>query len=235
MYYLFLGDRQKAYKKASEVANILSNKSVGINLIKVGVSDYDDSKIAEHLNSQALFSTKNVILISGLIGGEVGEFMLENLKAIKESNNIFIIVDQTEDKKILEKLEKHAEKVQKFDEKIQKKERDNSIFVLADYFGRRDKKNLWKEYQILLMNHGAGEILNIVLWQTKAIISAMLSASGAEAGLAPYVYTKSKTFAKNFSNKEILDLMLALTKINLESFYSDEYISPKLEKLFLEY
>ncbi len=85
------------------------------------------------------------------------------------------------------------------------------------------------------MNHGAGEILNIVLWQTKAIISAMLSASGAEAGLAPYVYTKSKTFAKNFSNKEILDLMLALTKINLESFYSDEYISPKLEKLFLEY
>jgi hypothetical protein len=235
MIYLFCGDRNLAYLKAQKTAGILLQKQPDANLVKINFENYSDSLLEELIKTQGLFVMKNIILASGLFSDIKSDFLKENLSAIQDSENVFILIDGEMSPKEIEEIEKLGGKVQKF-QKVNSRndKKDNKIFEITDLFGRRDKKNLWIKYQELLNSHESIEILNILWWQVKAIKSAMVSKSATDSGLASYTYTKSKSFSRNFSEKEIDNLIVEILNIQNESFHSSDIVKEKLEILFLK-
>jgi hypothetical protein len=235
MIYLLCGERKIAYDKAQNLINALLKKQPDANLLKFNLDNYDDEKINELIESQGLFVLKNIILLSGIFSDIKSDYFEKNLKKINESENIFIIVEKEIKEDLLKKINDLGVKIQQFSvqKKIEKK--DNRLFEIADLFGRKDKKELWIKYQDLLNSFDSVEILNIIWWQLKSIISAKKSENCSDSGLAPYVYTKSKSFSKNFSTQELEDLIEKINLIQNESFFDSEIIKPKLENLFLSY
>jgi predicted nuclease of predicted toxin-antitoxin system len=236
MIYLLCDNRKLAYLKATEMSNALIKKQPNVNLVKINAENYSDEILEEFINAQGLFVVKNIILLSGVFSDIKSDFVFLNLEKIQESENIFIFIEGEINQRVLEQIESAGGKVQKFkNSNLNKRnQKDNKIFEIADSFGRRDKKNLWIKYQELLLHSGASEILNIVWWQIKAIKSAMISNNASDAGLSPFVYTKSKSFSRNFSPKEIDNLIVEILNIQNESYHDDNIIKEKLEILFLK-
>ena len=131
---------------------------------------------------------------------EIKEFILDKIKNIAESDNIFILLEEKVDKKTLTKIEKHAQKIQEFSSVIKKEKERTKPFGLTDALGRRDKKGAWAEYQkVLKEGLVPEEIHGILFWQIKTMLLASSSKSSVEADLNPFVFKKAKEFSKNYS------------------------------------
>ena len=62
-----------------------------------------------------LFENKYIIFLDKIFENEeIKEFILDKIKNIAESDNIFILLEEKVDKKTLTKIEKHAQKYRSF-------------------------------------------------------------------------------------------------------------------------
>ena len=205
MYYFLHGENTKeARKKLKSLVQILHNKRERAEIFRINNENWTEGQFDELLLAQGLFDQKYIIVLDFLFDDkEAKERILDRTKEMKESENVFLIIESDTDKKTIDEISKNAEKVQEFSGGVVKEERFNT-FGLADSFGKKDKKNLWIKY-LQAINAGINpeEISGILFWQMKNIIIAQKTKSAKESKLSPFVDTKARGFAKNFEPEEI--------------------------------
>jgi DNA polymerase III delta subunit len=205
MYYFLYGKNNKeARKKLKSLVETLHKKRPGAEIFRMHDENWNEAQFDELLVAQGLFDQKYIVVLDSLFDEAVAkERILDRASDMKESENVFLVIEESVDKKALDKISKHAEKVQEFEGGVEKEERFNT-FGLADAFGRRDKKNLWVGYlQALEQGISPEEISGVLFWQMKNIIIAQKTKSAKESKLSPFVDSKARGFAKNFTAEEL--------------------------------
>lgn len=205
MYYFLHGKNNKeARKKLKSLVETLHAKRPEAEIFRVNDENWSDGQFDELLIAQGLFDQKYIIVLDSLFDSTpVKERILDRAKDMKESDNVFLILESDVDKKTLGTISKHAEKVQEFDGQEKKVERFNT-FALADAFGKRDKKNLWIGY-LRAIDAGISpeEISGVLFWQIKNILIAKKTKDVKESKLSPFADSKARGFARNFTLDEI--------------------------------
>ncbi|MEK7652781.1 MAG: hypothetical protein AAB334_02440 [Patescibacteria group bacterium] len=237
LYFIYGEDFKKARAKAKNLRDILVAKKPNSNLFKLNSENFDEKIIEEGLAGMGLFENKYIIFLDKIFENEeIKEFILDKIKNIAESDNIFILLEEKVDKKTLTKIEKHAQKIQEFSGVVEKEKERTKPFFLTDALGKRDKKGAWAEYQkVLKEGLVPEEIHGILFWQIKTMLLASSSKSSVEADLNPFVFKKAKEFSKNYSEDELKKMSSRLVSI-----YHDirrgitEDMGLEIEKFLLE-
>lgn len=235
LYFIHGTDIKKVVEKAHGLVNAMLVKKPNASLFKISTDNWSEETLQELLVSQALFENKYIVELSRLIDREdVKESLVDSLKEIQESENIFIWLEENVDSKTLSKIEKFAEKVQQFDSKKEFKKVEFNIFSLADALGNRDKKKLWMLYQDAKKFFAVEEIHGTLFWQAKSMLISTKTKSATESGLKSFVYTKSLKMAKNFSPEELLNLSSRLISISHDARRGIHDFDIALERFCLE-
>jgi len=236
MLYLIYGDDfEKARAKARELIADLLKKRPGAEVFRLEDEMVNAGKLDELSGSQGLFQRKYIVFADNVFRSEEAkEIVLGKLKSLAESENIFIFLEDELGKTDLKELEKFAEKVQQFSG-VAKKEKPFNVFSLTEMLGRRDKRGLWVLYQKALAQGLAPEgIHGVLFWQIKAMLAVVLVKSAAEAGFKPFVFQKSRAFAKNYFVPELKNLSAKMVAVYHNSRRTGPSLDIALEKLILE-
>lgn len=215
MMYLLYGDNTDlARSKLRGIIDSQTKKTPDAVHFRLTTENFSEEKLEELLGSGGLFQNAYIVVLDNLFQDEkAADAILVKLSEIEESQNIFIVLETNLTKAILTKLEKKSAKTQTFalSTKLEKKKPEFSVFTLSDALGARDKKKLWTLF-IGAKQAGVSseEIHPILLWQIKAMLGAVGGSSALEAGLNPFVYTKAKSFSKNFRKDELGTLSRSL-------------------------
>lgn len=180
MIYFFYGTNvNKAREKSHELIDSLRKRKPDASSYKIDIENFDILELDKYIGGQGLFSNKYIVLLDRLCEKkEVKVLYLDRIKEIKESENIFIILEGKIDKATATKIEKKAEKTAIFDlsekeerEIKSKKEEGQNIFEIANALERRDKKSLWIIYRQLIEEGKAPEeIHGVLFWKTKSML-----------------------------------------------------------------
>jgi len=252
MIYIFYGtDEIKARSHAQKVVEAARKKHTGAEFFKLTPDNFSENKLDELVASQGLFYSAFIVLADNLgEEKEISEIIQKKLKDIKESPNFFVFLEGRVNKKELEKFTKYADKVEEFkkpERKLTKKEvlaekgEKIDFFEFANGLGERNKKLLWTLYQDALDESvPREEVHGIFFWQVKAMLAAVRCKDAVEAGLNPYVFTKSKNYAKNFGQTaEMAEEKLKEMSSRLFNMYHQAHrgeidFAVALEKFILE-
>lgn len=240
MIYLFYGsDIDQVRIKANGVVDSLLKKRPDASLFRLNSDTWQEAAFDEYVGGQGLFVQKYIVVLDRLFEKkEIKEYVAERLKLLKASDNIFIVLESEMDKATLGKFEKNSEKVQNFGEgKVvagKNKKADFNMFAITDALGARNQKRLWTLYQQAVRNNVVPEELHgILFWQVKSMLLALQSSDAKEAGLNPFVYTKAKNYAKNFSLSELKKISSKLIEMYHQAHRGEVDFDAGLEKFFL--
>ena len=212
MLYSFHGsDISKSSDKARSLVNSLRLKKPDAAFIEINPNNWSPSVIEENLGGQGLFSSKYIILLNQLFEEEeIGEKLVEFLPALQESDNIFIVNEGKVKAELKKAFQKQAEKVVVSEKTETKKNfgQEFNIFSLGDAIGAKDRFKAWSIYREAIQKGLEPEnIVGTIFWQLKSIALASKAKSASEAGLNPFVYSKSKKYAANYSAQELNNLL----------------------------
>ncbi len=130
----------------------------------------------------SMFGEARTVVLDGVASNdEMRDTLLAALPALASSPDRFFMLEEKPDAELKKKLQKYAEKIEVFDA-VKKKEYP-SVFKLADYLKKGDKKNMWVAYQRELASGNAPEAIHGVLfWGAKQYVLAARSAKDIARG-----------------------------------------------------
>jgi len=122
------------------------------------------------MGTQDMFGNGYTVTLDGLIDDpRTKQEIIEVLPELKESTNIFFLIDRKVDAATKKKLEKYADSFEVCDLPAAKKEWGN--FALADYFAGKERAKAWVAYQQALLKGEAPEALHgMLFWKIKQIL-----------------------------------------------------------------
>ena len=213
MLYVFHGtDVAQSSHKARALVDSLRAKKPDASFVSIAADDWHASIIEEHLGGQGLFSNKYIVFLNRLTENEEAKELLpEFISAMHESANIFIVLEGKLNTELKKAFEKAAEKVVISDLKLVSpfaKKSEFNVFALADAVGSRDPFKAWSIYrQAVDSGIEAENIIGTLFWQVKSMVLASTAKTANEAGLSPFVFSKSKKYASLYSPEELRGLM----------------------------
>lgn len=229
MIYVFVGTD---IAKRSAAALKFLEKASG-SIVRFDDSSADPARLHDLIGGSDLFGDRYVVVLDGLLDSSFGEAVMGQLGRLAESTNTFVIIESVIPKARLADLAEVAEEVAEF-AAAKKKGESFNIFSITDAFGARDKKNTWILYQdALAAGVAPEEVLNIIIWQVKNISLAASARSAGETGLAPFVFTKAKSYSRNFKPEELVDMSRTLAALFHEGHLGTE-VGPNLELFLLK-
>ncbi|MBI2096297.1 MAG: hypothetical protein HYT43_01535 [Candidatus Taylorbacteria bacterium] len=237
MLYLIHGsDFNKAREKLHKLVHSLLSRRPGASYFKLGSENFRAAALDEYVGGQGLFEKKFIVLLDRLLGeAEVREVILKRAAEIASSDNIFIVFEENLPA-AAKKLTKLAERVVSFARPAgEVKAEKFNIFSLTDALGRRDRRRAWLLF-VKALRAGLPEeqIHGTLFWQIKAMLLSERSRSAASAGLAPFVYAKSKAYAKNFELGEIKKILRDLVFMYHEARRGGPELALSLERFILQ-
>ncbi len=173
MIYFFYGpDIETSRVKARALFESLRAKKPDASFGELVVEGLTSDKIIELVGGQGLFSNKSVVFCDNIFSDiEAREIAEPFISELKQSPNIFILLEKAPIKKIFEKLEKGAEKSQEFEEKSGSAKKEWNDFSLANAIGARNGLKAWKEYRGLVERDPEFEkIHGQIFWKVKQMI-----------------------------------------------------------------
>lgn len=240
MLYFFYGtNREELRAKARDFLDDLLNKTPGADTERIYPEEFSGDKLDELILSRGLFEKPRVIIFEGVLGdGNAASFVLDKVKEIASSSNIFIFLEEDLPAGIVKTAEENAEDVFHFKNKMENKDIPKfNIWSLTDAFGRRDRKSAWILYQkAVLAGASPEELHGMLFWQTKNILLAKKWGDGgaSAAGMKPFVFNKAKSFARDWSDRQITELSSKLVDVYHKSRKGLVSFDEALEKLILE-
>lgn len=174
MLYLYLGtDRERARSKMNTTVEKAAKKADVVRITDAHTAD--DLKTV--LQGRGMFAAKRVLVFEGVCTNlELCDVFLDSLGHLAKSDEEVYVFESKPLAELRKKLEKHAETVEKFDAPA--KERDASVFAMANALRKHDKKALWVAYMREIAKDNAPEAVHGVLfWAAKD----MLLKSGHDA------------------------------------------------------
>ena len=223
MLYVFHGtDIAQSVRKAHILVDSLRIKKPDASFVRIEASSWDPSLIQEHSGGQGLFSNKYIILLDRISeNAQAKEVFADAISILNESTNIFIALEGKLNAELKKAFEKHAEKIVVSDEKVDvggAKKSEFNVFALADALGSRNSFMSWSIYrQAVDAGIEAESIIGTLFWQVKSMVLASTGKSAGETGLSPFVFSKAKKHAENYSSKELADLSKGLITIYHDS------------------
>lgn len=218
-YFLYGTDNLKSRQKLHDLLDLAKKKRPDAEVFKITTENWSEGQLDELLVSQGLFSQKYTVVLDNLFEKkDMKEFVLDRLEKLKESEQIFLILENKVDAASLKKIEKHSEKTQEFNLPETNKKDGANIFSVADGLLLKDKKGLWISYlKMLKENFAPEELHGIFFWQVKNMIIASRAISAKDSGLSPFVYSKALSGARNYKTEELLkmsdDLVQMTTRV----------------------
>lgn len=215
MLYSFYGtDTNKSLSKVQAFIDSLRTKRPDATFVTVDANGWNTSVVTENAGGQGLFSSKYIIYFDRV--GEKKdnvESFLESFSLMKDSDNIFVILEGKVIADIKKSIEKHSDKAVVTDLPEAKKSffSEFNIFSLADAVGERNSVKAWSIYRTAIeKGHEPEAIVGTLFWQVKSMIAASSAKSAGESGLSPFVYTKAKKASEKYSADERSKLLQKL-------------------------
>lgn len=215
------------------IEKLLSRKPDAM-LIRIDDESFDEENFLGTIESQGLFEAHSIVVLDKVFQNSDGKsVILDSLKELKKSENVFIILEEKLDKKTVTRIEKQSEKVQEFTS-VEKKKESFNIFALTDALGDRNRKNLWVLYQKgKMQNISDEEMHGILFWAVKSMMLAQASVNAKEAGLNPFVFSKNKRYADNYSEKELQTMSSSLVNLYHNARRGKETLDVAFERFIL--
>lgn len=238
MLYLYHGtDTQTSANKARALVKSLRAKRADATFVEIDADHWSKSIVQENAGGQGLFSAKYIILLDRVTeNAEAKDQIADMTEIMKESDNIFIVLEGKLNADLKKSLEKHAEKTVTSDlkEVAASFKKDFNIFALGDAIGARDPFKSWSIYrQAIDLGQETEAILGTLFWQVKSIAIAADAPSTAASGLSPFVYSKSKKYAGNYSKEELRTLLGDLISVYHDGHRGIVDMELAIEKLLL--
>ena len=165
MLYFYSGtDRKKAYAAMNAAVKKLSKKDSRI----VRISDANQLEdLQAALRGAGMFNESRIVVFNGVLANEeMRTELLGSLAHIRDSEEVFFILEEKPDAATRKQIEKYAEKSERYDSPSGKK--DTGIFAIADALKHADKKGRWVSYQRQLAENAAPEAIHgILFWAAK--------------------------------------------------------------------
>lgn len=205
IYFIFGDNRTKVQNTAHGVVAVLQKKRPDALTFRITGDEWNKDSFAGIAGGQGLFESKYIVVLDSVFENEeAAEYLESELADLKTADHAFVFVEyspKVATKKILDKFSEKSWDVA--DDKKVKKESFN-VFSLTDALGERNRRKLWVLYQKALMSRSEPEeIHGILFWQIKSLLLVAQSKSADEAGLKPFVWSKSKKFLNNYSIAEL--------------------------------
>ncbi len=173
MIYLYHGtDIDTSRTKALDLIESLRRKKPDASFFRVDSETITPELLEEYTSGQGLFVEKSIVLITRPCENkETKSVFLDYLDLLRESHNIFIVLEGKVDKATLTKLEKKSEKVVVCDLSLKKASKEYNAFALADAVGSRNKKEAWILYVMARKRGEVPEALHgMIFWKIKTIL-----------------------------------------------------------------
>ncbi len=176
MLHVFLGTDRKTARAA---LNKLVGKTPAVRISDANALDDLRSALS---TSASMFGESRTVILDGICANaEMRELLLGALPALAESAEQFFIIEERPVADIKKKLQKYAETIETFDAAKQKEY--PTVFKLADYMQKGDKKNMWVAYQRELASGNAPEAIHGVLfWGAKQLLLVAKAVKEIERG-----------------------------------------------------
>lgn len=233
MLYAFFGtDTLKVRKEA--LAFLADRTKDGGEVVTFTTQNFDGSTLIGAAGSTSLFGgTPCYLLDTPSESADVFTFVFEELETLAVSVNTFVIIEAgllAADKKV---LTKYATEMSEY---VRAPGKAFNVFSLTDALARRDKRALW----VLLMEakregFSEEEIIGTLFWQMKSLRLAARAGSAEEAGMKPFVYTKSRGALIKFKEGEIDAKARELVSLYHDGHRGVRDISIALEKWILSF
>jgi len=237
MIFLLHGeDATKARVSMHEIVDSLKAKKPDASLFKIDKDNFSVAKLEELIFGAGLFEQKYIVVLDGILEDrEMKEVVVGKVKEVGASQNVFIVLESKLDKKTVTKIEKHAWKVREFVKaQAGKKKKEFNIFTLADAIGGRDRKRSWVLLQQALANGMSSEnIHGTIFWGVKSMLLAQGSKTAKEAGINPFVFSKSAAFSKNFGKGELERISSKLVSVYHDARRGGTELTVSLEMFVL--
>lgn len=165
MLYLYTGtDRKKAYAAMEAALKKTTKKSTRI----VRITDVNaPADLVAAFGGGGMFQEERVVVLNGVLANEeMRAVLLDSLARMRDSEEVFFMLEEKPDAATRKQVEKYAEASERYDKPGEKKGGD--IFAIAGALRRADKKALWVNYQRQLADNAAPEAIHGVLfWAAK--------------------------------------------------------------------
>lgn len=226
MLYLFVGpDTPKAK------ARVRKDALGEVVVVGDGGVSFEEAPIL--VSSQGLFSKRLTLLLDRPLQNAAGRALIaEHAELLHESSTDVYVVESElalADKKLFPK----GVSVTEFGKKVA--EERPLPFTLADAFLAHDRKRAWIEYQKL---RSAGisseEIHGTLSWAVRSALIASKTKSPDEAGLKPFVYTKSRRAAEKLGLAQVEELSRKLVALYHRARAGEGDMALGIERLLLE-
>ena len=177
MLYFFSGtDREKVRQNANA---LLTHKAKGADIVSItDANTVTDLRAA--LQGGGMFGNKRAIVFQDAFANEeMRALLIDELSRLKDSEEVFFVLEEKVDAATRKQIEKYAEKSERFDAKKGTEKRGN-VFEMAFALSRADKKALWVGYMRALARGEAPEAIHGVLfWGAKDMVLKKNDARGA--------------------------------------------------------
>lgn len=233
LHIIYGKDREKARARFRVLRENLGKKCGEERSVLEG--EVTDGLLESSASSQGLFGNTTLFVFDGVFEKKAEqETLVDRAQDLVSSPNQFLIFEPALEKSIVAVLKESGATLEEFATgKVDTRPAFN-IFSLGDALGKRNKKELWVLYQGAL---DAGlepeEICGTLFWAVKNIALMKNAKPGDSAGLNPFVAEKSRNFAKNYTQEELVNLSRALVSCYHEAHRGNEPMSIALERFVL--
>ncbi len=237
LYLIFGTDTEKSRRKLHELLDSAQKKRPGSELFRMNTESWVEGRFDELVVSQGLFEQKYTVVLDNLFERkEVKDYVLDRIKEVAESKQVFLMLESKIDAATLTKIKKVAKQVQEFEKKDEDKFRKptGSIFSIADGLVSKDKKKLWTKFiDFIYKGTAPEEIHGIFFWQVKNMIISLKSSTLAETGLSPFVYKNALNGSKNYKIEELQNMSSDLVQMTHRVRQGEGDLEIMLEKWIL--
>lgn len=164
MIYILTGNDTK--KKSSYLKKLCKDDTA----IVLSQPEIYKEKFFEYAGSISLFGKSPIIVAENLIKGEIINFSEDDLSVLKNSDTIFVFLEEKLLTACLKKYKKYA-LIENFSTSVIKSTPKINVFNIADSFSRKDKIGTWILYREAI---SAGsipeEISGIIFWKIKTML-----------------------------------------------------------------
>ena len=213
MIYLFAGD--DAQKKILNYEKFIKSVPAGAEIFSINRNSFDPMQIESFYSGASLFSSLAVVVFQGILDyEEIRSFILEKLKQMEESENLFVFLEGKLNKALVDTFKKVRAEVNVFELPKEKKEvYDN--FLIANAFGDGNKFHAWLYFrQAVDLGVSLEEVVGVLFWKMKDMIL-------------------KKNF-RNFSEKRLKYLAAHISYLLPEARKNGKDAEVVLEKFLLE-
>ena len=227
MLYIFTGtDIGKAKARARELAE-------GYEVVVFGEGGEPIEKALGVLASHGLFVSVPALLFDRVRESEEGKhFLEEHAKILHESEALVFIIEPKLTATELKKFPSSAKKELFGVEEVTQPQ--PNVFAFTDAFLLGDRKKAWIQYRTLISaGSSAEEIHGAMMWAVRSMLLSLKTSGPTEAGLKPFVYSKSKKFGEKMGIEKAEALSSSLISAYHRSRMGEGGLDLLLEDLLL--